>query len=205
MWRTSTTRAVSTAGSVKPGRETTWVPTSPPRVATRGSTSVKRVRIHDPVQDVAALASEMREHCPAMGVRAAARVLARLYDEALRDLGIEMSQLPVLAALAIAGERGLKVTDIARALVMDRTSVTRAIRPLEKLGLLRVARSPVDARSKIVLLTRAGERTVRDAYPRWKRTTQRIRGVLGTARIDALGSELAALIAAGPRLVRPAR
>jgi DNA-binding MarR family transcriptional regulator len=116
-----------------------------------------------------------------------------------------MSQVPVLAAVAISGERGLKVTEVARALVMDRTSVTRAIRPLENTGLLRVARSPDDARSKIIVLTRAGERTLRDAYPRWKRTTQRIREVLGTTRIDALGAELSALVAAQPRLVPPSQ
>src|SRR4051812_13496986 len=105
--------------------------------------------------DIATLASVMREHCPAIRVRTAGRMLARLYDAALRDLGIEMSQLPVLAAFAIRGERGFQVTEVARALVMDRTSVTRAIVPLERRGLLRVARSPDDARSKIVLITRA--------------------------------------------------
>ena len=128
-------------------------------------------------------------------------MLARLYDEALRDLGIEMSQMPVLAAFAIRGERGFQVTEVARALVMDRTSVTRAIRPLERRGLLRVARSPDDARSKIVLITRAGERTVRAAYPRWQRTTQRIRKAYGTRRTDRLAQELDALIAAGLGLV----
>jgi DNA-binding MarR family transcriptional regulator len=157
------------------------------------------------MQDIAALAIEMRDHCPALRVRAASRMLARVYDDALRDIGLEMSQVPVLAAVAISGERGLKVTEVARALVMDRTSVTRAIRPLENTGLLRVARSPDDARSKIIVLTRAGERTLRDAYPRWKRTTQRIREVLGTTRIDALGAELSALVAAQPRLVPPSQ
>jgi DNA-binding MarR family transcriptional regulator len=147
--------------------------------------------------DIAALASMMREQCPAIRVRTAGRMLARLYDEALRDLGLEMSQMPVLAAFAIRGERGFQVTEAARALVMDRTSITRAIRPLERRGLLRVARCPDDARSKIVLITRAGERTVRAAYPRWERTTKRIRDAFGTRRIDQLAQELDALIAAG--------
>jgi DNA-binding MarR family transcriptional regulator len=157
------------------------------------------------VEDIIALASEMRDHCPALRVRAASRVLARIYDEALREIGLEMSQLPVLAAVALSGDRGLKVTELARALVMDRTSVTRAIRPLEKRGLLRVARSPDDARSKIIVLTRAGERALRDAYPRWKRTTEHIGEVLGAARIDALRAELSALLGARPRLAPPSR
>src|ERR1043165_368691 len=147
--------------------------------------------------DIAALASIMREQCPAIRVRTAGRMLARLYDEALRDLGLEMSQMPVLAAFAIRGERGFQVTEVARALVMDRTSVTRAIRPLERRGLLRVARSPDDARSKVVLITREGERTVRAAYPRWQRTTRRIRDAFGADRTDRLAQELDVLIAAG--------
>lgn len=153
--------------------------------------------------EVAVLAAEMRDRCPALRVRAASRMLARLYDAALRDLGLEMSQLPVLAALALRGERGLTVTELADALVMDRTSVTRAIRPLERAGFVRVARSPNDARLKIVILTRAGEKQLALAHPRWVRTTRRIREAFGAARIDALGDELAALVAAGPRLAGP--
>lgn len=157
------------------------------------------------MHDIAALAIEMRDRCPALRVRAASRIVTRVYDEVLREIGLEMSQLPVLAALAIAGERGLKVTEVARALFMERTSVTRAIRPLEKIGLLRVARSTDDARSKIIVLTGAGERTLRNAYPRWKRTSRRIREVLGAARVDALGAELSALIAAHPRFAPSSR
>jgi DNA-binding MarR family transcriptional regulator len=157
------------------------------------------------MKDVAALAAEIRDSCPAMRVRAASRMLARIYDEALHDLGLEMSQLPVLVAVALRGERGFTVTEVAHALVMDRTSVTRALRPLENAGLLRVARSADDARSKIITITRAGEQLLRRAHPRWERTTKRVRDVFGSTRVDALGGELSALIAAGPQLSRPAK
>ena len=132
-------------------------------------------------------------------------MLARIYDEALHELGLEMSQLPVLAALALRGERGFTVGEVAHVLVMERTSVTRALRPLEKAGLLRVTRSPDDARSKIITITRAGEQLLRRAYPRWERTTRRVREVFGATRVDALGAELSALIATGPQLSRPAK
>jgi DNA-binding MarR family transcriptional regulator len=140
-----------------------------------------------------------------MSVRAASRVLARLYDEALRDLGIEMSQLPVLAAAAIRGTRGFMVSELARALVMDRTSVTRAVRPLARARLVRVARSPEDARSRIIFITRAGERALREAYPRWQQVTRRIREVFGPGRVDALSKELYALVGEAPRIARSAR
>lgn len=135
-----------------------------------------------------------------MHLRQASRVLARVYDAAFRPLGLELSQLPVVATVAARGDAGISVGELARALVMDRTTVTRAIRPLEKAGFLRVARSLEDARSKIVVTTRAGERVVRASYPIWERTTRRIREMLGASRVDALNVELAKLIAAGSRL-----
>jgi|SRR5215475_15466386 len=153
------------------------------------------------MKNVAALALTIRDGCPALHARAAGRVLARLYDDALRDIGLEMSQLPLLAAVAIGGDHGFKVTDLARGLVMDRTSLTRAIKPLEKAGLLRVARSPNDARLKIVIITHAGEGRLRDAYPRWRRMTKRIREVFGPARIDTLMAELSRLVTDGSELI----
>src|SRR5262249_13426575 len=129
------------------------------------------------MEDIATLALKMKNNCPAMRVRQAGRMLARVYDEAFRPMGIELSQLPVLGAAAMKGDAGLSVTDLARFLVMDRTTVTRAIRPLEKAGLLHVARSLDDARSKIVIITRAGEKTLRAVYPAWERTTKRVREV----------------------------
>jgi DNA-binding MarR family transcriptional regulator len=157
------------------------------------------------MKDIAALALEMRDSCPSLRVRAAGRVLTRVYDEALRDVGLGMSQLPMLAAVATRGDRGFTITDLARALVMDRTSVTRAIAPLEKAGLLCVARSPGDARLKIVIITRVGENRLREAYPRWQRTTRRIRKVFGPARIDALIAELSMVVSAGPELAHSSK
>jgi DNA-binding MarR family transcriptional regulator len=157
------------------------------------------------MKNVAAITAKMRDSCPAMRVRAAGRMLAKLYDEALRGIGLEMSQLPVLVAVASQGDRGFKMTELARVLVLDRTSVTRAVRPLETAGMLRVARSLGDARLKIVIITRAGEHMLRLAYPRWERTTRRVRERFGAARMAALNAELSALVAAGPELARTSK
>jgi DNA-binding MarR family transcriptional regulator len=139
----------------------------------------------------------MRGECLATRVREAGRLLTKVYDEALRPVGLEMSQLPVLNALALFGEAGATVGALARALVMDRTTMTRNIRPLERAGLLRVARSPHDARAKIVLLTAAGERMVEAAFPLWERTTKRIGDTLGQAEVQGLTRRLGKLVAQG--------
>src|SRR5262245_58161471 len=73
------------------------------------------------MDDIAAIATRMKQECPAMRVRQAGRMLARHYDEAFRDLGLELSQLPVLAAIGARGDQGMTVGALATALVMDRT------------------------------------------------------------------------------------
>lgn len=125
-----------------------------------------------------------------MRVRQASRLLTRIYDECLRPLGIQESQLSVLVAVAMHGEAGATMSKLAAALVMDRTTVTRNVVPLEKAGLLRVARSAEDARSRVIVLTRAGERMIESAHPLWQNAQERIRHTLGAARFDALRARL---------------
>src|SRR5215470_14441130 len=98
------------------------------------------------------LARTMAVECPALRVRQASRVLAKLFDDALAPFGLLSSQLPVLAAAALFGDSGATMSKLAKALLMDRTTLTRSIRPLERAGLLRVARSPDDARTKIIVI-----------------------------------------------------
>lgn len=140
------------------------------------------------------LARTIKNECPGMRIRQASRVLTRVYDEHLRPLGIQESQLSVLVAVAMFGENGATIGALAKALVIERTTLTRNMQPLEKAGLVRVARSPSDARARVILLTAAGERMLAAAYPLWERAQRRIRQVLGAGRTDALRAELASVI-----------
>ena len=129
-----------------------------------------------------------------MRIRQASRLLTRIYDESLRSLGIQESQLSVLVAIAIFGENGATMGALAKALVMDRTTLTRNIQPLEKAGWLRVARAPNDARTRIVFLTRSGERMVESAAPLWEHAQKRIRRALGAEGFEALRSRLSEVV-----------
>jgi DNA-binding MarR family transcriptional regulator len=71
------------------------------------------------------------------------------------------------------------IGQMADVLGMERTTLTRNLRPLEKEGLLRVARDPADARARIVFLTRPGERAIEKAFPLWERSQKRLRNLLG--------------------------
>jgi DNA-binding MarR family transcriptional regulator len=137
----------------------------------------------------------MATECPGFRLRQAARVLTKRYDDALRPLGLQMSQLPILAALAIFGERGASMKALADAIVMDPTTLTRNVRPLERTGLVRVARSPDDARARVVLLTRAGESALEAAFPVWESSLAGIRKTVGVRSLADLHSRLDEIIA----------
>ena len=141
------------------------------------------------------MANRIQTECPGLRLRQASRVISKIYDDALRPSGLQVSQLPVLVALALFGEAGASMNALAEAIAVDRTTLTRNLRPLEKLGFLRVARSPDDARARVVLLTRSGERALEAAYPLWETALKRVRASLGSADVADLHTRLKRVVA----------
>jgi DNA-binding MarR family transcriptional regulator len=139
-------------------------------------------------------AREIAAKCTCIRVRQAARALSRIYDEALDATGIQASQLPVLVAVAHFGEAGASINALASVLVMDRTTLSRNLRPLEKLGLLRVARAPDDARQRLVLLTRHGERVIERSYPLWQEAQRQLSELAGKESVQAARDSLGRLL-----------
>jgi len=133
--------------------------------------------------------------CVCVRVRRASRALTRLYDESLRQSGLQASQLTMLAAVATCGDDGANIGALADGLVMDRTTLSRNLAPLERANLVRVARDPADARVRLVFLTRQGERALEAAFPLWERTQKHVREQLGAASVDALREELGRVVA----------
>ncbi|HEX3851675.1 MAG TPA: MarR family winged helix-turn-helix transcriptional regulator [Polyangiaceae bacterium] len=148
--------------------------------------------------DFARTARKIARDCPTIRARQASRVLTRVYDDVLRPVGLQMSQFSVLVQIAAYGEAGATITSLAAELVMDRTTLTRNLRPLERAGLLRVARAPGDARARVVLLTHRGEKIIETAYPLWDAALHRVRALLGPRKLNALRAELSELIEAAP-------
>ena len=118
--------------------------------------------------------------CTCAALRRTARRLTRAYDRALRPTGLRLTQYSVLANLTRAeGEgRGLTVTDLAGRLAMDRTTLTRNLRPLEAAGWLRVSPGP-DRRSRAVEITEEGRRVLEEAKPLWQAAERTFRQALG--------------------------
>jgi DNA-binding MarR family transcriptional regulator len=144
----------------------------------------------------------MSAECPALRVRQASRVLAKHFDDELAPFGLLSSQLPILAAIAMLGDSGVTMGRLAEALLIDRTTLTRSIRPLERAGLLRVARSLKDARTKVVVITRAGERRIEAIFPVWERVLKQLKKSLGAETIADLHARLDQVISLSPVVER---
>ena len=113
------------------------------------------------VQDVA-------DTCLCLHAQRAARAIARLFDAALRPVGLTNGQFSLLMALNRAEPP--TIGQLAPFLAMDRTSLTAALKPLERRGLLRVTPSPQDRRSRVVAITAEGVACLKAALPLWQAT-----------------------------------
>ncbi|AZO78007.1 MULTISPECIES: MarR family winged helix-turn-helix transcriptional regulator [unclassified Bosea (in: a-proteobacteria)] len=136
-------------------------------------------------------AAEISESCFCMNLRKAARLIARRYDEALRPLGLTSGQFSILAALLRPGPVPLGA--LADVLGMERTTLNRNLRPLEKLKLVETIPDPADARVRGLRLTGAGREMAAKAVPLWQRAQEEANGRLGGADWPALRSQLRAL------------
>ncbi len=130
--------------------------------------------------------------CLCLHLRRAARVVARRYDEALAPLDLTNGQFTLLAALAAGQDAGMQ--EIADMLGMDRTTLTAAIKPLERRELVETSVDPLDARARRIELTRAGASLLRRAMPLWQAAQREATRLVGADDADRLRSDLQQLL-----------
>jgi DNA-binding MarR family transcriptional regulator len=117
------------------------------------------------------------EACNCAALRQAARRVTRLYDDALAPTGLGVNQYSILARLGSVGPSTIQ--DLARLLVMDRSTVGHLLRPLEKRGLVSLQVSEQDGRSRVTALTPAGQAVVANGRPLWAKAQQRFARAFG--------------------------
>lgn len=135
------------------------------------------------------VAHEVRDRCLCLHLQRAARAVARSFDEALRPLDLTNGQYSLLMALNRPGPP--RMGDVAKLLVMDRTTLTANLKPLERRGLINVAVDPKDRRGRRLALTDAGLALLIAAVPIWRRTHDEVDARLASP--DALRADLLAL------------
>jgi DNA-binding MarR family transcriptional regulator len=115
--------------------------------------------------------------CLCLHTQRAARTLARLFDSALRPHGVNNGQFSLLMALNRPAPPSIGA--LAQFLAMDRTSLTAALKPLERRGLVQVLPDQTDRRSRLVQITPDGVALLETALPTWRATHATLDSALG--------------------------
>lgn len=129
--------------------------------------------------------------CAHANLRRAMRVVSQHYDAALRPAGLRATQFTLLAVLA--GKGPTPLTRLAELLVLDRTTLTRNLKPLTLRGLVQIGREE-DERVRLVAITEPGRAVVEQALPHWREAQARVAGTLGQDRLAALFDDLSQLV-----------
>jgi DNA-binding MarR family transcriptional regulator len=133
----------------------------------------------------------VRDHCLCLHVQRAARALARRFDEAFRPLGLTSGQFSLL--MSLNRPEPPPIGPVANLLAMDRTTLTAALKPLERRGLVRVQKDRTDRRSRTLILTAKGRNLLARAAPIWRRTHAEIEHHFSGAKLDVLRAGLMAV------------
>lgn len=128
---------------------------------------------------------EIRDQCLCLATQRAARRLARRFDRLFAPLGLTNGQFSMLVALS--GQWRPRLGELADFLGMDSMTMTAAIKPLEKRGLVALQVDEADARVRRPRLTEAGRAVVAKAVPLWRKEHAKLQAEL-------VGQDAAALV-----------
>jgi DNA-binding MarR family transcriptional regulator len=109
----------------------------------------------------------VRDACLCMHMQRTARSLARRFDAAFRPVGLTSRQFSLMMALNRPDPSD--IGSVAALLGMDRTTLTAALKPLVRRGLVEIVASRADRRRRLLRLTMAGGRRLAAALPIWER------------------------------------
>jgi DNA-binding MarR family transcriptional regulator len=137
------------------------------------------------------IARSVAEACLCLHVQRAARALARHFDDVFRPLDLTSGQYSLLMAL---NRPAPTMGDTADFLAMDRTTLTAALKPLERRGLVRIAADAQDRRIKRLSLTPAGNAVLAKAYALWQEFHGAIKAGMDSPDADAMRSGLIRMV-----------
>jgi DNA-binding MarR family transcriptional regulator len=133
----------------------------------------------------------VRDTCLCLHAQRAARALARRFDAALRPVGLTSGQFSLL--MSLNRPQPPSMGPVAALLAMDRTTLTAALKPLQRRGLVDVSVDPADRRGRILRLTDAGRALLREAVPVWEASHCAVEALLPGVDADVVRAALRAL------------
>ncbi len=172
------------------------VPPQPPIPAATcagdGKDAYTRVMHETLAAALAARRAEVLKACACTNLRRATRVATQRYDAALKPCGLRATQLTLL--LACAEPAGTTIAEVAEALAVDRTTLSRTLRPLVRKGLIVVERGR-DRRARRITVTATGGEALAAALPLWAEAERSFAETLGWDEMEQLLSALARVVA----------
>ncbi len=160
--------------------------------------NVMTTTIDRPVVDaesIGDIAETTAASCLATRVRQLSRIITRVYDDAMRPLGITASQYTLLAQLA--SRDAITAVEIGHDLDIEKSTLSRNLKRLLALGHL-VMDPPAGRRGRGLHLTPKGQAVLKDAYPIWLDAQRRTIAVMGPesrSTLDGLLDQAEKLIA----------
>jgi len=127
------------------------------------------------------------QNCACFNVRKSARVLTQHFDTAMQSIDLRATQFTILGILSAYS--GITVTELADLLMMDRTTLTRNLRPLENQGLVKT-RPGEDRRTRLIELSKKGKNKLEKAIPLWKQAQKDVTDYMGKNRFTDFLTEL---------------
>lgn len=132
--------------------------------------------------------------CNCLAIRQAARQVTQLYDRHLSAVDLRSTQYSILSKLGRLGP--LPVNALAASMAMDRTTLGRAIQPLQRDKLIAVTADERDKRTRIVKLSPAGELRLKDAAQHWRNAQKEFESAFGVDDSARLRATMARVVAA---------
>ena len=133
---------------------------------------------------------EVRDACLCLHVQRAARGLARRFDDALRPIGLTNGQFSLM--MSLNRPEPPEMGPVASLLGMNRTTLTAALKPLRRRGLVTV-KAGRDRRSRVMMLTKKGQKLLARAVPVWRKTHVAVEALLPDANPDRFRENLRAI------------
>lgn len=126
--------------------------------------------------------------CSCNLIRSSARKITQHYESSLREAGIKPTQLTILAALA--NNEPLQMSQLADALLLERTGLTRNLNVLTRNGWVSIQTGEEDSRQRVISLTEEGYDKLDDAMPYWQQAQAEIEKQLGSKKLSNLRTTL---------------
>jgi len=128
----------------------------------------------------------MVRECLGFRARMLSRVITAIYDDALSEVGLKVSQFSLLTA--VANREETRPAELAKVLAMDESTVSRNVERMCARGWLRLEQGEGDRRSHQIAITEKGMALIRKGYPCWQKAQTAVAHQLGDDGVSALRS-----------------